>query len=181
MNAITLIVFAIICTVIAYVLIQLCIVFPAWKKYRIQKATTSLSKCLQLLNSDSLPTAKIKNGHYLHDKFYRLLISIFMCDNPTIKSTANISYDAKTELDMNKFRTEIDNLDIETRRVIDEALSAITQIVFLNNPIKFSICLKNTMKSRKNLRNTSLRNKMVRGGEYLTVRDEISFDNHCHA
>jgi hypothetical protein len=181
MSTIAFIVFAAISTAIAYALIQFCIVFPAWKRHRIQQATTSLSRCLNALNADALPNAKIRNGHYLHDRFYRLLFSVFRCDAPIIKSTAKMTYDKKVETDMKRFRDEIDNLDDDTKAIIDEALSAITLLVFLHNPIKFFVCVVKSIMRQNAFKNQSLKKKMVRGGEYLTVNDRISFDMHCHA
>ena len=92
-----------------------------------------------------------------------------------------MGYDRDAEREMSQFRREINDLDPETTATIDEALSAITQIVILHNPVKFSIYLLRSRQSRVVRENGSFKKRMVRGGEYLTVSDKITFDTHCHA
>jgi len=184
MSISTFIVFACLCTIAAYLFVKLAIVYPAWKRHKVQDAATVLSKCLKHLNSDALPSAKIKNGHYLHDKFYNLLYFIYTNDNPIIKSTANIIHTEKIEQERKKFRNEINNLDPETRAIIDESLAAIAQILWLHNPLKFIICIVKSTTARGNFEKGALKKQMVRDGEYLTVReldDVISLNKHCHA
>jgi len=172
--------FAVVCLATAYLFVKLTIVLPAWKQYRIQCAKTTLSRCINRLNNDTLPQAKIRNGHYLHDNFYKLIFAIYTSGSPKIVSTSGIKHDEKTEKNRKAFRSEIENLDHETKTIIDDSMIAITQILFFNNPLRFPLFFI------KSTRETSRFNRenMVRNAEYLTVsekKDVISFREHCHA
>jgi len=168
------------CLAIAYLLVKVTIVLPAWKQYRIQRAKTTLSKCINRLNSDTLPQAKIRNGHYLHDKFYKLIFAVYTSGSPKIVSTTGIKHDEKTERNRRAFRSEIEKLDNETKAIIDDSMLAISQILFFNNPLSFPLLF---IKSTREMSRFNRAN-MVRNAEYLTVSDKkdvISFQEQCHA
>lgn len=172
--------FTCICIALAYLSVKLFIVFPAWKRYRIQKAKTTLSKCINRLNSDTLPHAKIMNGHYLHDKFYKLIFSIYTYGSPKIVTTSGLRHDEKTEINRKSFRSEIEKLDHETKGIIDDSMQAISQILLFNNPVNFPLLI---IKSTRELARFN-RENMVRNAEYLTVSEQIdviSYPPGCHA
>ena len=181
MNAISLIVFAFSCCFIAYLLTKIFIVFPAWKRYKMQKEKTILSKCINKLNSDILPTAKIKNGNYLHDRFYRLVFDIYTKGSPKISPLYVVKRDEEIEKNSKKFRAEIEALDATTKSIIHESMIAVNKILFLNNPVRYPIMILKI--TRESVRSNKEK-LMVRNAEYLTVaegEDAIMFRRECHA
>lgn len=157
-------------------------IFPAYKSVRIEESLATLAKCLTQLDKDALPNAKIFNGHYLHDKLYKMLFYVLTNKaNLNFSMLRHIKYNKASEDEMRKFKTELDSLDETTKEIVDNAIFAVAKIFMLHNPcvliLSFFIIQqkkRDYIKQLKQQPKQFLRKKMILSTEYITVnaRDE---------
>ncbi len=178
MNTTTLIIIGVSITIF-YLTLSITVVFPAWKKYKIQKAKAAFAKCFRTLNEGPLPSGKICDGHYLHDSFYRLLLKSLVSDEMIVKSVSNAQHGDEEEQRRLAFRREVDNLNTETRAVVNNAIVSIGWVVFFQNMLMFPLLVfKNTQERIKYKQR--INNEMMRSGEYMAVSQSQLLDD-CHA
>lgn len=150
-------------------------VLPAYKSAKIAESLAVLAKCVKKLNQTALLNAHVTNGHYLHDRFYKLIFCILTHKvNLKFSMLDHVKYDEESELERNKFKSEIESLDGDIKTLIEDATFAVAKILILRNPLIFLlICLKLQMKQvdyhRNNAQNT-LRDKMITSAELITVK-----------
>lgn len=158
-------------------------IYPAFKRVKIAESLAVLAKCVTKLNQKALLNAKICNGHYLHDKLYKLLFCVLTHKaNLKFRMLSHVKYTQEFEEERKKFRSEIESLDEETKQIIDDAIFSVAKILILRDPLIFLlICLKVRqgvcgfhLRQPKQI----IRRKMIISTEHLTITakdDDYSF------
>ncbi|MBF0556087.1 MAG: hypothetical protein HQK96_16300 [Nitrospirae bacterium] len=149
-------------------------IIPAWKRLKTEEARARLSKCLTYIDNDTLLNGKIKNGQYLHDIVYNLL-SKTLYEKPLIKLNLlkKIEHNDKIESERRKFSIEIDSLDKETRKNINNAIKASTILLFLQNPLLCTIMAIKVSWANKNFQERKAKNCKVNVDNNDTLRGKI--------
>ena len=150
-------------------------VYPAYRAASIEKSLYLLTRCATRLNQSALPEGKIRDGHYLHDRFYKLVFHILTNKiNLRFRILKHIDeYPSSSEEARSVLRAEINALDENTREIIDKAIYAMSKILLLRNPVVYTLfCLKIRQKERVfqvQKARRDLRDRMMKSAEYLTV------------
>lgn len=166
-------------------------IIPAWRRMKIEQSSLDLTKCLSRINGDALLTAKISDGQYLHDVFYKSVL-MTLCKKPRLKfkTLRLITYNEEDERARIKFRAEIDSLDKKTREIVNNAMYASGRIIFLCNPfllILFSIKMiqaHNDFKTKSKKPKRFLQDRVIRSTEYYTIyaaEQRTHNDVECYA
>jgi len=153
----------------AYVFLQLFVVFPSWRKLKAQQARASLAKCFRVLNDGPFQSGAITNGHYLHDRFNRIIFCVLMVDDLKILSNRKVTHTKAEEDKRKKFREEIEALDPEIQKVVDKAVWAMGSLIFLQNMIDFPSYVAKSIHAKQLYDRKYRDEQMMRSGEYLTV------------
>lgn len=162
-------------TIIALVWQLVFHVYPAYKSAKIAESLSVLAECVKTFDQDMLLNARVSNGHYLHDRFYKLIFCILTHKvNLKFSMLNHIKYDENAESERKKFKSEIDSLDEDTKKLVENATFAVAKILILRNPFIFlSVCFK-SQREKVNYRNrntkTILRDKMITSAELITVK-----------
>ncbi|MBM9519246.1 hypothetical protein JWG39_05350 [Desulforhopalus vacuolatus] len=166
---------ALVSTTIAFVCLELFVVWPAAKSYYQQATKTSLSRCLRFLNEKALKNGKIKDGEYLHDIFYKTVLRTLVADKSTIKVKGwSVKHTRKDELRFKKFQREINNLDEDTRKVVNRASCSIAKIVWLNNMVGLPLLIIKSEQKREEY--------LIRSGQYMAMSEKNELDKiPCNA
>ena len=166
-------------TLIAFLYQLIHHVYPAYRRVKIAESLSILAKCVKKLDKDALPNAVIKNGDYLHDKFYKLIFCVLTHKANLNQSVLdNIKINKNSEKERLKFLSEIESLDDEMKEIINQSKFAIAKILFFRNPVLFTRTCMKTMKKKRayHMSNTKeyVKSSMVISTEYMTVkaRDE---------
>ena len=156
----------------------LTVIFPAWRRLKLQAARLDLTKAVAKLNEDALVTAKISDGEYLHDIFYKYLV-MTLCGKNKLKFWMLLfaNYNEKDEQAMQRFRKEVVGLDGETRAIVNGASLAAGKIIFLCSPIITILLVLKLMhdkkgldaKKEKHLLKSHLKSQLIRSAEYYAV------------
>jgi hypothetical protein len=162
--------------------LQLFVVFPAWRGYKIQKARTSLAKCFHVLNAGPFQTGIIANGDYLHDNFHTVVYKTLMNDELKILSTERIVHTEAQEIKRLKFRNEIDALDDDLKETVNNAVFAMGTLIFLQNLIQFPTLFFKCALAKELYDKQAREERMMRSGEYAVVDQRHKrYDGPCPA
>jgi hypothetical protein len=183
MNFATFLIIAVTTSAVAFIWQILFHVYPAYKRAKIAESQSILAKCVVLLNRDALLNAKICTGHYLHDKFYKLLFCVLTDKTKlSFNMLRHVKYDDKVLEERNKFRSEIDALDDATKQTIENATFSVAKVLILRNPLIFIMLLLRLNKVKRDFHEKKakavLRRSMIISTEYITVSsrdDDYSF------
>lgn len=148
--------------------------YPAYKRLQISQSLSVLARCVARFDKEVLSSAQLTDGHYLHDKFYKLLFTT-LTHKVHLKSSMlkKIKYDQRSEAEYLKFRAEIDSLNDSLKSLVADASFSVAKILIFRNPlIFFRICLH--IRQEKHDFHTAkvksfLRSKMVMSTEYMTA------------
>ena len=172
-------------------------IYPAYKKLKISQSLAILAKCITRFDKEVLSSSLLTDGHYLHDKFYKLLFAT-LTHKVNLKRSMlkHVKYDQTSETEYLKFRAEIDSLDDNIKSLIADASFSVAKILILRNPIIFfRICLQirqekhgfRTAKDKPHIHckdshvvkaKSFIRSKMVLSTEYITANakdDDYNF------
>lgn len=156
---------------ITYVFLQLCVVFPAWRGCKIQKARTSLAKCFHTLNDGPFHTGAITNGQYLHDGFYSVLYKTLMSDDLKLLSPIKVVHTEAQEIKRRQFRDEIEALDDDIKITVNNAVFAMGTLIFLQNMIQAPLLFFKCNRAKELYDIQAREERMMRSGEYAVVVD----------
>lgn len=111
---------------------------PAYKRVKIANALAVLAECLTQLDKNALSNSKILQGHYLHDRLYKILFHVLIHKtNLKFRMLTHIKFNETSKKEMQKFITELKTLDGPTRKIVKKAIYSMGKIFFLRSPFIF--------------------------------------------
>jgi hypothetical protein len=175
MNIGTFFIVAVTSSFVAFIWQYIFNVFPAQRSALIAECLAVLAKCVTKINREALLNSRIRNGHYLHDRLYKSLFCVLTHKvNLKINMLGHVKYDDETEKERRKFRKEIDSLDEETRKLINNAIFSMAKILLVRNPLVFILLCAKSQKVQRDFKSKNLkctiRNRMITSVEYMTIK-----------
>ena len=175
MSFIEFILIAVISSVFAYTFLFIRYQMPAWKRSRIAASLAILANCLAKLDKDHLLNGKIRNGDYLHDKFYKHIFEVLRYKiNLHPSMLDRLEYNEEMEEESRRLNREMDLLDNEAKAYIQTAMLHLGWILFLRNPvitIRAYLRVHKIKQDYTNIKNKNiLKNKVTLTAKYITLR-----------
>jgi len=147
-------------------------IFPAFKAAKIQESLVSLTRCLAHLSRGPLAEATLTNGEFLHDKFYKLSFMV-LTHKVNLKFSMLHRLTSRTEFKRSKFHREMEALDPEIRQLVDLAIIATAKILWLRNPVIFTMSLLKQWHMSREPKSSShraaLRTRAIRSTESMAL------------
>jgi hypothetical protein len=157
--------FAIVCIIIAVLWQYLFYILPSKRRAYIAINELCLSECLLELNQDALPKVTITKGSYIHDYFYKFLVSaLYKKIYLKFPSLSDIKGNKESDIRMNLFDNELNDLCPATKAAVTGAIYAVSRIMFLNHPFEFIVLFLMATRAR-----LGIRSGMISSGKYITV------------
>lgn len=149
-------------------------IVPAYKKLKTASALLALAKYVRAIDENPLLDGTISKGGHLHDNIYKLLQSTLINKVTLHFSMLRQISINKNELEtVKKFQGEMDALDKDTRRLIDQAMFTVAKILMFRNPVVFMLIYFKIRKTTKHEEtgntNTKLRKKMIVSAKAIAV------------
>jgi hypothetical protein len=140
-------------------------ILPSKRRAYIAINMLCLSECLLELNREALPKGVITKGSYIHDYFYKFLVStLYKKIYLGFPSLSDIKRSKDSDVRMNLFDNELNDLCPPTKAAVTGAIYAVSRIMFLKHPVEFIVLFLMATRARM-----GIRGGMISSGKYITV------------
>jgi len=142
-------------------------VIPAMRSALISENILNLEKCILKLDVDAFLHGKIRSGTFIHDRFYRFLLSMLRPDDIMFPKISEFDHDQRSKQMMSVIDNEINSLDSEIKEYVLISMASISKILFLKYPVEFTRVFFMDMIL------PGYHDKMVKSGKYVTASSMV--------